>query len=54
MIWDGTNSTLLLSIVGTTVTGSTPTLTFSPDFTFNLLAGSSYYFSISSHSRHWT
>jgi hypothetical protein len=50
MIWDGTNSTLLLSIVGTTVTGSTPTLTFSPDFTFNLLAGSSYYFGIISDS----
>jgi hypothetical protein len=50
MIWDGTNSTLLFSIVGTTVTGSTPTLTFSPDFTFNLLAGSSYYFGIISDS----
>jgi hypothetical protein len=50
MIWDGTNSTLLFSIVGSTVTGSTPTLTFSPDFTFNLLAGNSYYFGIISDS----
>jgi hypothetical protein len=50
MIWDGTNSTLLFSIVGTTVTGSTPTLTFSPDFAFHLLAGSSYYFGIISDS----
>jgi hypothetical protein len=50
MIWDGTNSTLLFSIVGTTVTGSTPTLTFSQDFTFNLLAGSSYYVGIISDS----
>jgi hypothetical protein len=50
MIWDGTNSTLLFSIVGTTVTGSSPALTFSPDFTYNLLAGSSYYFGIISDS----
>lgn len=50
MIWDGTNSTLLFSIVGTTVTGSTPTLTYSPDFTFDLLAGNSYYFGIISDS----
>ena len=50
MIWDGTNSSLLFSIVGTTVTGSTPTLTYSPNFTFNLLAGSSYYFGIISDS----
>lgn len=50
MIWDGTNSSLLFSIVGTTVTGSTPTLTYSPNFTFNLLAGNSYYFGIISDS----
>lgn len=50
MIWDGTDSTLLFSVVGTTVTGSTPTLTYSPDFTFSLLAGSSYYFGIISDS----
>lgn len=46
MIWDGTNSTLLFSIVGAGPVTSTPTLTFSPDFVFNLLAGSSYYFGI--------
>jgi hypothetical protein len=50
MIWDGTNNTLLFSIVGTTVTGSTPTLTYSPDFSFDLLAGNTYYFGIISDS----
>lgn len=50
MIWDGTNSSLLFSIVGTTVTGSTPTLTYSPDFSFDLLAGNTYYFGIISES----
>jgi hypothetical protein len=46
MIWDGTNSNLLFSIVGTGPVGSSPTLTYSPNFSFNLLAGSSYYFGI--------
>jgi len=50
MIWDGTNSTLLFSIVGTTTTGSTPTLNFSPDFSLDLLAGNTYYFGIISDS----
>ena len=50
MIWNGTNSTLLFSIVGTTTTGSTPTLNFSPDFSLDLLAGNTYYFGIISDS----
>lgn len=46
MIWDGTNSNLLFSIVGAAPVGSTPVLTYSPNFSFNLTAGSSYYFGI--------
>lgn len=46
MIWDGTDSTLLFSIVGGLPVAGSPTLTFSPDFVFNLVAGSSYYFGV--------